>query len=231
MLAADDGVLDIYDGIPGSMIPGGVSKDGRMLVQPMPVGRVDIGNDMLEQEKMLINDSFLVTLFQILVETPEMTATEVLERTREKGILLAPTIGRQQSEYLGPMIEREIDILSRQGRLPEQPRILQEAKGEFKIIYDSPMTRTQKAEWASGAMRTVQQLMAVAEATQDPSVLDYINWDIAAPQVAEIYGTPTTWLNGPDVIKQKRMARAQIQQQQQMIEAAPAAAGLAKAMK
>ena len=40
-----------------------------------------------------------------------MTATEVLERAREKGALLAPTMGRQQSEALGPMIEREIDIL------------------------------------------------------------------------------------------------------------------------
>jgi hypothetical protein len=231
ILSNDDGILDIYDGTPGSMIPGGVSKDGRMLVQPMPVGRVDIGKELMDDERALINDSFLVTLFQILVETPEMTATEVLERTREKGILLAPTIGRQQSEYLGPMIEREIDILSRQGRLPPMPRILQEAKGEFKIIYDSPLTRTQKAEWAAGAMRTVQQLMAVAEATQDPSLLDYINWDVAAPQMADIYGTPATWLNGQDAIMAKRQSRAQAQQQQQMVEAAPAAAGLMKAMK
>ena len=37
---------------------------------------------------MVINDAFLVTLFQILTETPEMTATEVIERTREKGALL-----------------------------------------------------------------------------------------------------------------------------------------------
>ena len=43
---------------------------------------------------------------------PQMTATEVIERTNEKGILLAPTIGRQQSEYLGPMIERELDRIA-----------------------------------------------------------------------------------------------------------------------
>lgn len=45
--------------------------------------------------------TLLVTLFQILTETPQMTAAEVVERTNEKGILLAPTVGRQQSEYLG----------------------------------------------------------------------------------------------------------------------------------
>lgn len=231
ILAHDDGIVDLYDGVPGSMIPGGVSKDGRLLVQPMPVGRVDIGEKMLEAEAKLINDSFLVTLFQILVETPEMTATEVLERTREKGILLAPTIGRQQSEYLGPMIEREIDILSRQGRLPPMPRILQEAQGDYKIIYDSPLTRSQKAEWAAGAMRTVEQLLNVANTMQDPSMLDYINWDIAAPQLADINGTPSSWINTQDTVMQKRQARARQMQEQQQIDAAPAAAGIMKAMK
>lgn len=231
VLAHDDGVIDLYDGVPGSMIPGGVSKDGRLLVQPMPFGRVDIGKEAMAEEKSLINDSFLVTLFQILVETPEMTATEVLERTREKGILLAPTIGRQQSEYLGPMIEREIDILARQGKLPEQPRILLEAKGEFKIIYDSPLTRSQKAEWAAGAMRTVEQLLQVVNVTQDPSVLDYINWDVAAPQLADINGTPSSWINPQEVVMKKRAMRAQQQQQQQQVEALPAAAGMVKALK
>jgi hypothetical protein len=50
-----------------------------------------------------------------------MTATEVLERTREKGALLAPTTGRQQSKALGPMIEGELEILARAGALPELP--------------------------------------------------------------------------------------------------------------
>ena len=231
VLAHDDGIVDLYDGVPGSLVPGGVSKDGRMLVQPMPVGRVDIGIEMMDQERSLINDSFLVTLFQILVETPEMTATEVLERTREKGILLAPTIGRQQSEYLGPMIEREIDILSRQGKLPPQPRILLEAEGEFKIIYDSPLTRSQKAEWAAGAMRTVEQLLNVANVMQDPSLLDYINWDVAAPELADINGTPSTWINDPAVIQSKRRARAEALAKQQEIDNAPAAVGMMKAMK
>ncbi len=231
ILANDDGVIDFYNGQPGSVIPGGVNKDGRPLVQALPTGRVDIGKDFMAEEKSLINDSFLVTLFQILVETPEMTATEVLERTREKGILLAPTIGRQQSEYLGPMIEREIDILSRQGLLPPQPRMLQEAEGEYKIVYDSPLTRTQKAEWAAGAMRTVEQLIQVATATGNAGLLDYINFDVAAPQIAEINGTPSTWLNSQEDVMAKRQARAQQAQQQQQIDALPGIAGMAKVLK
>ncbi len=229
ILAYDDGVADFYDGTPGSMIPGGISKDGRLLVQPMPVGNVNVGKELMDDERALINDTFLVTLFQILVDNPQQTATEILEKTREKGILLAPTVGRQQSEYLGPMIERELDILAQQGMLPPQPRMLIEAKGEFKITYESPINRTQRAEWASGAMRTVSQFIEVATATGSPELLDYINWDVAAPQIADINGTPSTWLNGQEKIQALRAARMKQLKTQQAIDAAPAMAGVAKA--
>ena len=57
-------------------------------------------------QRAAVNDALYIRLFQILVQNPQMTATEVVERTNEKGILLAPTVGRQQSEYLGPLIDR-----------------------------------------------------------------------------------------------------------------------------
>src|SRR4029077_1707786 len=105
---------------------------------------------MMAEERTLIGDAFLVTLFQILTETPQMTATEVIERTNEKGILLAPTVGRQQSEYLGPMIERELDVLGAQGLLPPMPPRLKEAKGEYQVVYTSPFSRAMRAQEAAG---------------------------------------------------------------------------------
>lgn len=231
ILLHDDGIMDGTSIESGTHIPGAVTADGRPLAHTLPAGRVDIGKDLMDDERQLINDTFLVTLFQILVETPEMTATEVAERTREKGILLAPTIGRQQSEYLGPMIERELDILARQGRLPPMPDLLKQAQGEYTIIYDSPITRTQKYEWVSGAMRSIEMSLNVAAQTQDPSILFYYNWDVIVPQVSEIQGTPSTWMNSPETVQKMKAAQAQQQQTQQMIEAAPAAAGLLKAAK
>jgi len=229
MLVHDDGIIDVYDADPGTFIPGGVTADGKVLVKPLPPGNVQIGQELMQDEQALINDAFLVTLFQILTESPQMTATEVIERTREKGILLAPTIGRQQSEYLGPMIDRELDILARQGMLPEQPQILLEAAGEFSVVYDSPISRAQKAEWNAGAMRTVQSLIEVATATGDMSILDPLDFDIIAPEMAEINGTPSKWLRSKEAIAAIREQRAQQAQQQQAIEAAPAVAGLVKA--
>ncbi len=230
LLAHDDGVLDAFDLTPGALNYGGVSKDGRPLVQALPTGNVQAGKEMMDEERNLINDTFLVSLFQILTESPEMTATEVMERVREKGILLAPTIGRQNSEYLGPMIHRELDLLSKQGLLPPMPPLLKQAKGEYKIVYDSPIVRTQKSEWAAGAMRTIEQLMTVAQNTQNPALLDYVNWDVAAPQMAAIYGTPNSWINTKADIDKIRQQRQKQMQAQQAIQALPAVAGAMKAM-
>ena len=141
LLAHDDGVIDGFTLQPGAINPGGVSSDGRLLVQPLPVGNVQAGKELMDDERQLINDTFLISLFQILTENPQMTATEVAERVKEKGILLAPTIGRQQSEYIGPMVERELDILGRQGKLPPMPRLLKSAQGQYKHVYDSPISK------------------------------------------------------------------------------------------
>lgn len=229
ILAHDDGVLDAFTMEAGAINYGGVSKDGRLLVQPMPVGNVQAGKELMDDERALINDTFLISLFQILTESPEMTATEVMERTREKGILLAPTIGRQQSEYLGPMIDRELDILSRQGRLPPQPRLLKSAKGKYKIVYDSPISRAQKAEQVSGAMRTMEAFSNYANVTQDPSILHLINIDVAGPAIADANGVPSSWMNSIEKVIQMRQAVQQQQQVQTAIQAAPAAAGMMKA--
>ena len=226
LLAHDDGVLDAFSLKPGALNAGGVTADGRPLVHALPTGNLTIGKELMDDERNLINDGFLVSLFQILTESPQMTATEVLERTREKGILLAPTIGRQQSEYLGPMIERELDLLSQQGLLPPMPQILKEAQGDYKIVYDSPLTRAQKAEEASGLMRTVESMLQVVQITQDPSMLDIFDWDIIGPAIAEINAVPFHWMKDPQKMMMQRQARAQQMQQQQAMQAAPGAAAL-----
>lgn len=229
LLAHDDGVVASFNFQAGAINYGGVTSDGRPLVVPLPTGNLPDGRELMEDERKLIKDSFLVSLFDILTESPEMTATQVLERVKEKGILLAPTVGRQDSEYLGPMVIREIDLLKDQGLLPPQPKMLASTKGNYKIVFDSPITRTQKSEWASGAVRAMEIFTNYAQATQDPSILDYIDMDHAAPQIADIYGMPQTWIRSPQDIANIRNHRAKQQATQTAIQAAPAIAGMAKA--
>jgi len=230
LLSHDDGVLDTFSMKPGAMNPGGVSAEGRALVQTLPTGNLAAGQELMDMERQVINDAFLVSLFQILVESPAMTATEVLERAREKGALLSPTMGRQQSELLGPMIERELDVMQQQGLLPQMPDILIEAAGEYDVEYDSPLSRSQRSEEAAGWLRTLEGAIAYANTTQDLSVLDQFNTDEIYRAMAEINAVPESWMNGAEQVEMLRKNRSQQQQQQQMIEAAPAAAGVMKAL-
>lgn len=233
LLYHDDGVLGGNFKIrAGKAIAGGVNAEGRALVQTLPVGNLAAGEKLMELERQVINDAFLITLFQILVDTPQMTATEVLERAREKGMLVAPTAGRQQGEFLGSMIERELQLLASQNLLPQMPTILRDSPDamEYKIEYDSPMSRMQRAEKAAGFMRALDLAASYTKNTGDPSPLDWFNFDSAMPEILDIHGAPTAWTNSLDAVKALREQRAEQQQAQQMIEAAPALAGAAKAV-
>lgn len=233
----DNGMLDAPSLKPGAINPGGVSADGRPLIHTLPVGNIMLGKELMDDERQPINDAFLVNLFQVLVDSPQMTATEVLERAKEKGILLAPTVGRQQDEYLGPKIERELDVMARQfdpytGQpiLPPMPELLLEAHGEYEIIYDSPLSRAQKADEAVGFARTLETALRVAEVTQNQEPLDHFDWDVIVPEVAAIQGMPARWMRDPKVVSQMRDGRAQAAQQAQETQAMPAMAAAMKDM-
>jgi hypothetical protein len=231
LLAHDDGVLDGFNLTPGAINPGGVTAEGRALVHALPTGNLAPADKMMEMQRHVINDAFLVTLFQILVETPQMTATEVLERAREKGALLSPTMGRQQSEAFGPMIHRELDVLAAQGLLPPMPPILRQAGGlNYDVVYESPLSRAQRAEGGAGFLRLLSYLQEIVALTQDPSPLDTLDFDTAVPELAEMNAIPERWLRDPTAVAARRQQRAQDQQQKNLLDAAPSLAGVAKAL-
>jgi hypothetical protein len=230
LLAHDDGVLDSFSLKPGAINYGGVNADGRQLVHALPTGNLSFAKEMVQEQREAINDAFLVTLFQILVDTPQMTATEVLERAREKGALLSPTMGRQQSEGLGPMIEREIDLLSRQGLLPPMPEILRQVGGaDYEVEYDSPLSRAQKAEGAAGTMRTIQFAAEIAAQTQDPSPLDWFDFDSIIPDLGDANAMPVKHFKTPDAVAAIRKGRSEQQAIAQVTQAGPAMAAMMKA--
>jgi hypothetical protein len=231
ILLHDDGILGggalTVNMRPGGLNVGGVNRNGQALMQPFGTGaRVDIADTKMEQRRQAIDDAFLVTLFQILVETPRMTATEALIRAQEKGMLLTPTMGRQQSEALGPLIERELDLLAFHRVLPPMPPALVEAGGEYEIVYDSPMSRMQRAEELVGVQRTMELLAPFAQI--DPSVLDIFDRDELARLTAEVSGVPTPVLRSPEALRGIREQRAAQEQQAMLAQAAQPLAGAIK---
>jgi len=228
LLAADDGIMS-FDMRPGALNKGGVNADGKLLVNVLPTGNIQVSKEMMQEERTLINDAFLVTLFQILTETPTMTATEVIERTAEKGILIAPSMTRQQDEYCAPLVDRELDVLGAQRLLPPMPPVLREAKGEYRVSFTNPLARAQKAQEAAGFMRTVETVKELVQITQDPSLLDPFNFDVAVPAIAEIQAVPPSWMSSDEEIAGKRKNRQQAMQRKEQLAALPNQAAMLKA--
>jgi hypothetical protein len=220
LLLQDDGALQAFDLRPGALNYGGVDEQGRQLVHAMtPSGRIDIGLEMMDQRRKVINDAFLVTLFQILVDAPNMTATEAMLRAQEKGALLAPTMGRQQSEFLGPLIERELDILARAGNLPPMPRELMEMGAEVDIEYVSPLNRAQRADEGVAILRTLESVASLAQI--DPSVMMVFDPMLIARELAEINGVPQKVLRTTEQVDEMKAAAEQAAQAQALLQAAP----------
>lgn len=211
VLVADDGALDAFSLVPGSINAGAVSAQGNALAIPFNTGaQPQLGLEMMDQKRKLINDVFLVTLFQILVDNPQMTATEAMLRAQEKGQLLAPTMGRIMSEQLGPMIEREIDICARMGLFPHPPQQLVDAGMEFDIDYQSPLIRLQRADEGSGIAQTLQ--IAASLAQSKPDIMGLFKMGDILRDFAEINGMPRSLIM--DVDEEEQMKAQQIQQQQ-----------------
>jgi hypothetical protein len=228
LLMADDGLVGM-DLRPGAQNKGGVSPDGRPLVHTLPTGDIKISLEMMQEEKSIIDDVFLVSLFKVLSEHPNMTATQVIELVNEKGMLVAPTLGRQHTEYVGGLVERELDLLADMRMLEPMPPALREAMGHYEIIDTSPLANAANAGKSAGTLRTLENIREMINITQDMSLLDPFDMDKIAVFVAKTNNTPEELMADDKAILAKRQARAKQQQKQEQIQSAPAAAAMIKA--
>ena len=214
---------------PGAINAGYMNEQGQVLAKTVaPEGDPRVTLEMANQRRESINRAFLITLFQILVDTPQMTATEAMLRAQEKGALLAPTMGRQQSEFLGPIIARELDILKAAGALPPAPEALASRGGLVEIIYDSPLTRAQRAEEGIGILRTFEAIGQLAQF--DPGIVKVFNTERAARRLADINGAPLDIMNTPEELQARAAAEQQQAQLAALVQAGPALGQTAKSL-
>lgn len=228
ILMADDGIANM-NMKPGAQNKGAWSSDGKPLVGTLPAGEIQITLEMMQEEQKLIDSMFLTDLFRIALERKSgTTATEIVDEINKRGILIAPSMGRQQ-QYLARGTERDLDLLGQMGALEPMPPLLREARGEYQLIYLNPLARSMRAGEVGGFMRTVGMAQEITKMTGDPSYLDPFDFDTALPEVAWINGSPEPWMADADKIASKRQARAKAAQTRQQIDAAPGAAALIQA--
>ena len=221
LLTMDDSLAP-FNLTPGAMNYGTLDSHGNPTVQAFQnQSRVEIGLEMMDQKRALVKEAFLLDVFQILKESPVMTATQVLEMAKEKAALLSPIMGRQQSELFGPMTARELDILSAAGMLPPMPEALIEAGGEVVIEYQSPLALAQRSETGASILRTWEAVAPLAQTPEGQEAMRVFNIAESMLELARINGYPAKALRSKEEIAALDEQAQEANQTAQLLQAAP----------
>ena len=219
LLVQDDGVIGRV-----RMTPGGVTvvrHDGA--IKPLQIGSNWQITDLKENQlRTSIRQAYYSDQLQ-LQDGPQMTATEVQVRYELMQRLLGPTLGRFQTEFLNPLIERTFGIMLRAGGLLPEPDVIKGQK--IDIEYVGPLARSQRMEESVAIDRLYELAMNVVQI--DPSIMDNINHDEAIRLRGDLLGVPKIILRARDEVEELReqrqqaqMAQQQAEQQQQQAQAA-----------
>jgi len=220
LLVQDDGVIGRV-----RMTPAGITvirNDGA--VKPLQIGTNWQITDLKENQlRTAIRQAYYSDQLQ-LQEGPQMTATEVQVRYELMQRLLGPTLGRFQSEFLNPLIERVFGIMYRAGALMKEPDLIQGTK--IDVEYLGPLARSQRMEESVAIERLYSLAMNIAQI--DPAIMDNIDHDEAVRLRGNLLGVPKTVLRGKDDVDSLRAMRAE---QAQMAQMAQEQQALGKAQK
>ncbi len=179
--ADDDGVLNPanIELTPGSIIPKAIGSKG---LQPLEMpGRFDVSELMLDSLQRRIRHALLVDRLAP-INSPRMTATEVLERSAEMSLLLGATYGRLQSELLTPLIKRAFSILKRRGEIPDLV-----LDGRLVVVdYRSPLARTQGQRNVQNTLSWINTALSMG-----PEAAAAVNLPQAVRFLGEALGVPS----------------------------------------
>ncbi len=171
-LAEDDGVLNPSNIqlVPGAIIPKAVGSKGLTALEAP--GKFDVSQLMIDDLRSRIRHALLGDKLGN-VESPKMTATEVLERSNEMMRILGATYGRLQTELLMPLVERACAILRKRGEIPEvyvDGRLL-------KVAYKSTRAEDQAKTDAENALKWLNCVLQLGEvALETVDIKAFVRW-------------------------------------------------------
>ena len=214
IILPDSGFLRPFRTIPGGM---NYYMKGRLNskkdIDILPTGNPGMGIEYSEILHRKIREYFYVDQLQLHVG-PQMTATEVMQRTEEKLRLLGPLLGRMHPELLGPIINRVYGILQRSGKLPEIPAVLNGVP--LKIVYTSPIARAQEQVEANGLTRALGILEPLMK--YSPEMADIYDTDSMGRGVFEMFSVSQKFLRDDKTVKEIRKNRAKMAEDKQNAE-------------
>lgn len=200
---------------------GAIDAQGRLKIQPIFTAQnPSLVQEVLEASRMQIREGLYTNLWQILIQNPNMTATEALIRANEKGELLGP-VGTKVQAGLAQCVDGQLTIIAGKGAwtpgaLLEPPQSL--AGKDVRPIFSSPLDRLRRSSELVGIQRTIEVLTPLAQLK--PEIMDRIDDDEVVRIAQEVTGAPKRMLRPDKDVEAMRAARQQQQQVQSTIDTA-----------
>lgn len=211
LIVPDDGFMLPLKTSPGSLIFKTAGQEDT--IEPLKTGgNIEIGNDLLDSRRDQILKAFYVDWIIRQKKKERQTAVEVNDDRNEMLRQMAPMLGRTQVELLSPMLVRTYNLMNAAGRLPIAPATM--SKKRLAIYYISPAAKAQAGTKSQAIQIFTQDLVAIAQAM--PEVMDAIDPDEYASEMAKYRDVTRKILRSPEQIQQVRQARQKQQAAQQM---------------
>jgi hypothetical protein len=228
LLFSEEGDITKIVTKPGGLTAGGVNEQGQPLVHPLYTGQnLPVGLEMQNNDRAVVKGAFLEEFFRLLSDPSDrMTATQVMETLQKEGVLIGPFAGRRETEKVGPMIERELEIMMRAGAIDPLPEEVKEAGGRPRVIMTNLLSRMARAEEVTGFTRTAELAVQAASAGASEA-LEIINWQEGLRQSADVLGARPSTIYSPEEVEARRAAREEKEAAAMGAEAAPKVAAAA----
>lgn len=225
LLAASDGVIMPLKTMPNGVNIGGMSPEGKRLIEPMMTGsKTQMAFEVLEQRRQSIRNAFFVDPL-INRENSIRTAAEVQKRAAEELNGISPFVNRYEAEYLEPLLDRILHFVLENYIHPDE--VPDEIKGmKTEIEYTAPLARTQRAKQLDSTVTFLQLLQTVAQA--DPSILGVLKKDNLVAMMTDLLGVPYDILKTKEELAQEQQDQQQQKMMEMLTQAGPAMADTLK---
>lgn len=231
----DEGNISPITGKPGALVFG--RQSAAAAIRELPYGHPEYGIDFVSHIEERIELAFYMDRIQMVGADPRMTATEVLERSEQRMLLLGPIMGRQHYETLKTMVMRMYGLLGRARLLPPIPQETVQALVDSGVInpdeqapdldvevdFVSQIAKAQKSGEAAATMRLLQAGVPLIEVY--PFIRHKVDPEEVMNVLGDSYGVPAKVLRSKAemeemMAEEQEQAEKQAQMQAQMQERA-----------
>jgi hypothetical protein len=202
LIVPDDGFMLPIKTSPGSLIFKAAGQEDT--IQPLTTnGRVDIGLEMMTEEREQILKAFYVDWIIRQKKKERQTAAEVHDDRNEMLRQMGSILGRIMTEFTSPLFIRTFNLLYAAGMLPPAPASMHGRK--LKIFYISPAAKALESAKGSNIQAFTQDIVVFAQA--QPEIMDAIDTDVLAQEMAKMRDVTRKIIRSPEAIAALREQR------------------------